>query len=263
MKSRTRVDLVPAYTKTVTETKIDIEYDEQIHPVCRVVFDTVLQTRCVTVCRPVCETTMVCQPYKVCRPVTRTRQVTEYCLQAYTECVTVPVKGKCGHSGHAVECSTCQTVARTCYRRVPVVREVTETCMVTEVQTQMVPVVHWRMVTEQRVETCPVPVVRMVNETVRVRVPRMVIRCVPKTLVYKKAVLSCEEIPVTVYRPVVKMVPVAAPSPQAVPTPQGVPSATGQVGAKAPETAPGREPIPSPGRDLERGLASRSGTDRR
>ena len=44
------------------------------------------------------------------------------------------------------------TVARTCYKRVPVVREVTETHMVAEVQTRMVPVVHWRMVTEQKTE---------------------------------------------------------------------------------------------------------------
>lgn len=263
MKSRTRVDLVPAYTKTVTETKIDIVYDEQIQPVCRTIFDTVFQTRCVTVCRPVCETKMVCQPYTVCRPVTKTQQVTEYCLQPYTEYVTIPVKGKCGHSGHAAGCGTCQTVARTCYRRVPVVREVTETCMVTEVRTQMVPVVHWRMVPEKRIEPCPVTVVRMVNDTVRVRVPRMVVRCVPKTLVYKKAVLTCDEIPVTVYRPVVKMVPVVAPCPQAVPTPQGGPAATGQLGAKAPETAPVRQCNLPEGRNPQPGLVSRSGPDLR
>ena len=35
MKTRTRVDLVPVCTKTVSETKIDIEYDEQLHDVCR------------------------------------------------------------------------------------------------------------------------------------------------------------------------------------------------------------------------------------
>jgi YTV len=255
MKTKTRVDLVPVCTKTITETKIDIEYDEQIHPVCRPVFDTVFQTRCITVCRPVCETTMVCQPHVVCRPVTTTRQVTEYCLQPYTELITVPVKDRCGHAGHAGGCSTCQTVARTCYRRVPVVREVTETCMVTEVQNEMVPVVRWRMVPEQRIEKYPVTAVRMVNETVRVRVPRMVFRCVPKTLVYKTAVLTCEEIPVTVYRPVVKMVPVVSPSPQAVPTPQGVPAASGQVGAASSQPAPG-QPQPA---TAGRGPAERRG----
>ena len=67
--------------------------------------------------------------------------------------------------------------------------------MVTEVHTQMVPVVHWRTVAEQRVEKVPVTTCRMVSETVRVRVPRLVFRCVPKTLVYKTAVLTCEEIP--------------------------------------------------------------------
>lgn len=242
MKTRTRVDLVPVCTKTVAETKIDIVYDEQIRPVCRPVFDTVFLTRCYTVCRPVCETTMVCQPYTVCRPVTTTRQVTEYCLKPYTELITVPVKDRCGRCGPGAGSCTCKTVARTCYVRVPVVREVTETCMVTEVQNRMVPVVHWHMVPEQRVEKYPVTVARMVNETVRVRVPRMVTRCVPKTLVYKTAVVTCEEIPVTVYRPVVKMVPVVAPCPQAVPTPQAIPAPSGQLGATAPRPTPGLHP---------------------
>ena len=53
---------------------------------------------------------------------------------------------------------------------------------------------------------------RMVNEVVRVQVPRLVFRSEPKTVVYKTAVLTCKEIPVTVYRPVVKMVPVVVPS---------------------------------------------------
>jgi len=105
-----------------------------------------------------------------------------------------------------------------------------------------VPSVRWRVVPEQRFETYPVTVVRMVNETVRIRVPRMVVRCVPRTLVYKTAVLSCEEIPVTVYRPVVKMVPVVAPSLQAVPTPQAGPVPSGQVGALGPRPATGRQP---------------------
>ena len=212
MKTRTRVDLVPVCTKTVSETKIDIEYDEQFHEVCRPVYDTIFETRCTTVCRPVCETTMVCQPYTVCRPVTTCRQVTEYCLKPFTELVTVPVKTKCGLCGHKGGGCTCRTLARTCYKCVPEVREVTETHMVTEVQTRMVPVVHWRLVPEQRIEKYPVTVCRMVNETVRVRVPRLVFSCKPKTLVYKTAVLSCDEIPVTVYRPVMKMVPVVSPT---------------------------------------------------
>jgi hypothetical protein len=238
MKTKTRVDLVPVCTKTVMETKIETVYDEQIREVCKPVFDTVFETRCSIVCRPVCETTMVCQPYKVCRPVTTTRQVTEYCLKPYTELITVPVKTKCGHCGHSGGGCTCKTVARTCYKRVPVVHEVPETHMVTEIQTQMVPVVHWRMVPEQRVERVPVTICRMVNQTVRVRVPRLVFRCVPKTLVYKTAILSCEEIPVTVYRSVVKMVPLVVPSSQVGPTPQETASSSGQAGAIVPRPQP-------------------------
>ena len=148
----------------------------------------------------------------------------------------------CGRCGPGAGYCTCKTVARTCYRRVPVVRDVTETCMVTEVQNRMVPVVNWRMVPEQRLEKYPVTDVRMINEAVRVRVPRMVTRCVPKTLVYKKAVVTCEEIPVTVYRPVLKMVPAVTPCPQAVPTPQGVPEPSGQLGAATPRPTTGLHP---------------------
>jgi hypothetical protein len=221
MKSKTRVDLVPVCTKTVMETKIDIEYDEQIRTVCKPVFDTIWETRCSVVCRPVCETTMVCQSYKVCRPVTRTRQVTEYRWKPYTEMVVLPVKAGCRRCGHSGGGCTCQTVARTCYKKVPVVREVSETCTVTEVVNQMVPVVHTRMVAEQRLDRVPVTVCRMVNQVVRLKVPRMVCRSVPKTLVYKTAVLSCEEVPVTVYRPVTRMVPVVLACPQASPQAQG------------------------------------------
>ncbi len=229
MKTKTRVDLVPSCTRTVMETKIDTVYDEQTKEVCKPVFDTIIVTRCTTVCRPTCETIMVCQPYKVCRPVTSTRQVTEFCMKPYTELITVPVKNKCGLCGHPGGGCTCKTVARTCYRRVPVVREVIETQMVTEVQSRLVPVVRWRLVAEQRLERVPVTTCRLESETVRVRVPRLVFKCVPKTLVYKTAVLSCEEIPVTVYRPVVKMVPVVEPSSQLTPSLQ---SQSGTVDTK-------------------------------
>lgn len=220
MKTRTKVDLVPVCTKTVMKTRLETVYDEQTREVCKPVFDTVFQTRCVTVCRPVCETSMVCQTVRVCKPVTTKRQVTECRLQPFTELITVPVKTKCSRCGHAGGGCTCQTVARTCYRRVPVVREVTETQMVSEIQTQMVPVTCWRLVPEQRPETVPVTTCRMVSEVVRVRVPRLVVKCVPETHVYRRAVLTCEEIPVTVYRPVVRMVPVVQGSSQVVPTAQ-------------------------------------------
>src|SRR2546423_385603 len=91
------------------------------------------------------------------------------------------------------------------------------------------------MVSEQRVEKVSMTTCRMVNETVRVRVPRLVFQCVPKTLVYKTAVLTCEEIPVTVYRPMVKMVPVILPSSQAMPTSQsGAATPSGRVQALTP-----------------------------
>jgi hypothetical protein len=261
MKSKTRVDLVPVCTKTVMETKIDIEYDEQMRTVCKPVFDTIWETRCSVICRPVCETTMVCQPYKVCRPVTRTRQVTEYCWKPYTEQIVVPVKTGCRRCGHSGGGCTCQTVARTCYKKVPVVREVSETCMVTEVVNQMVPVVHTRMVAEQRVDRVPVTVCRMVNQVVRVKVPRMVCRSVPKTLVYKTAVLSCEEVPVTVYRPVTRMVPVVLACPQAIASPQGVTAGpSGQAEVISPIVPPERKPLDAEGIPRDRESTSKPST---
>ena len=238
MKSRTRVDLVPVCTKTVMEKKIDIEYDVQTRTACKPVFDTVFQTRCITVCRPVCETTLICQSYAVCRPVTTTRQVTEYCRKPFTELVTVPVKNQCGRCGHSQGGCTCMTVARTCYKRVPVVRDVTETHMVTEVQTRMVPLVRWHMVREQKTENVPVTVCRMVNQVIRVKVPRLVVHCEAKQLQYKTAVLTCEEVPVTVYRPVTRMVPVVVPSAQSLPSSQDVPGPSREPGAFPPRTTP-------------------------
>ena len=43
-KTKTRVDLVPAYTKTVMKTKLETVYDEQTRNVCKPVFDTVFET---------------------------------------------------------------------------------------------------------------------------------------------------------------------------------------------------------------------------
>ena len=75
-------------------------------------------------------------------------------------------------------------------------------------------------VAEKTVEMVPVTTCRVVSDVVRIKVPRLVFRTVPKTLVYKKAVASCEEIPVTVYQPVFKMVPAVEPSPQGMPSSQ-------------------------------------------
>lgn len=224
LKTKTRVDMVPVCTKTIMKTRLETVYDVQVHHICKPIFETVWETRCVTVCRPVCETVMECRQVKVCRPVTTTRQVTECRLQPYTELVTVPVKTKCSRCGHSQGGCTCQTVARTCYRTVPVVREVAETHMVAEVHSQMVPTVRWRMVPEQRVEKVPVTIRRLVPDVVAFRVPRLVVKCEPRTVVYKQAVLTCEQVPVTVYRPEIRMVPVVAPSPQIVPSSQDLES---------------------------------------
>jgi hypothetical protein len=227
MKTRTNVELVPVCTKTVTETKIDTVYDEQTQNVCKLVFDTAFEPHCTTVCRLAFETVMVCQSYTVCRPITTTRCVTEYRLQPYTELVRAPCGARCGHVGSPAG-DSCNTIARTCYRRVPVVHEVTETQLKSEVRTQMVPTVRAHTVAEKTVEMVPVTTCRVESDVVRIKVPRLVFRTEPKTLVYKKAVLSCEEIPVTVYRPVVKMVPVVEPSPQALPTSQADASPSNQ-----------------------------------
>jgi hypothetical protein len=121
-------------------------------------------------------------------------------------------------------------------------RRVTATHCVIEVHTQMVPVVRWRMVAEQRVEKVPVTTSSTVNEVFRTKVPRLVFRNEPKTLVYKTAVVTCQEIPVTVYRPVVKMVPVVEATPQALPTSQGgAASPSEQVGLSGDERMPTQE----------------------
>ena len=61
MKTRTSVEFVPAYTKTVMETKIDTVYDEQTQTVCKTIYDTEFEPRCTTVCRLGFETVMVCR----------------------------------------------------------------------------------------------------------------------------------------------------------------------------------------------------------
>jgi hypothetical protein len=215
-KTKTTVDLVPVCTKTVMKTKIDTVYEVQTANVCKRVFETKFVDNPVTFCRPVCETSTESQTVRVCRPVTTTRCVTDYRVKLVAE--TVPVTPKCGHPADTCGCN--KTTTRICTKRVPVTREVTETHYVSELQTQTVAVAHWRMVTEQRFEKVPVATCRTVNETVRFNVPKLVFRSVPETLVYKTAVVTCTEIPVTVYRPEMKMVPVIEPSGQLMPSSQ-------------------------------------------
>ena len=217
MRTRTKVEMVPAYSKTVMQTKFETVNDIQTVPTCKQVFDTVFKTKCVTVCRPVVDSTMECQRYCTFRCVTTTRKVTEYQTKAYTELVTVPVKDKCSRCGHTGGGCTCRTVARTCYKKVPVTREVCETQLVPEVKTQLVPVAHWRLVPEQVIERVPVTVCHMERDVITIKMPRLVIKHVPKVLIYKKAAMIVEEYPVTVYRPVVKRVPVVGPSSWPVP----------------------------------------------
>ena len=81
-------------------------------------------------------------------------------------------------------------------------------------KTQLVPVAHWRLVPEQVIERVPVTVCHMERDVITIKVPRLVVKHVPKVLIYKKAVMTVEEYPVTVYRPVVKRVPVVGPSSQ-------------------------------------------------
>jgi hypothetical protein len=240
MKTKTKVDLIPVRTKTILETRLETTYVDQKRTICWPSYETRFVPRTYTVLKPVYETIMVPQPVKLCRPVQTTREVIEYCLKPYTELVPVPVKAPCGSCGHAGGCS-CRAVARTCYRMVPVVRTVTETTMVTEIQTQLVPLVQCRMVAEQRTEQVPITTRTMKTEVVAFKVPVIKSVSVPKTLVYKKAVVSCVQIPVTVYRPEMRMVPVvpvADPTPQALPSPQANPSSQALQTLPAPPVAP-------------------------
>ena len=101
----------------------------------------------------------------------------------------------------------CQTVTRTSYTPVPVVRNVVETTMVTETHSRQVEVKTCRMITEQKVETVPIKVCRMVPEIRTVEVPVTRMKCVPKTVTRMVPVCSKEVVPVTCYKPVKRMVP--------------------------------------------------------
>ncbi|WP_165231700.1 hypothetical protein [Aquisphaera insulae] len=208
MKTKTKVDLVPVRTRTIMETKLETTYVDEKRTICWPAFETTYETRTYTVCRPVYETTLVDQPFTVCRPVSTTRQVTECVMKPFTEQVIVPVKTGCGLCGHPAGGCTCRTVARTCYRPVLVTRDVVETRMESTVEVRQVPVTTCRLVPETRFEKIPVTVRKMKTEDIYFKVPRVVSKSVPKTLVWKKAVVTCVEVPVTVYRPVMRMVPV-------------------------------------------------------
>lgn len=224
MRAQTRIDFREE-SRTVMVREPETTWEERQRVVCKPVIETTTVQRVVNVCRPVVETDYVSRNVTVCRPVSTTRQVTEYCMQPSTQYVTVPVAagGKCGRCGHARPSCGCQTVARTCYTPVPVVRDVVETRMVREVETRQVPVTRCSIVREQQVIDVPVYHTRLVRETVTERIPHVTIRCVPKTITRQVPFPVCETVAETRYRPVTRVVPVApasAPTYQAAPTAQ-------------------------------------------
>jgi YTV len=230
MKTRMRLDY-QQLTETVMTRVPETTFVECQRVVCKPVFDTTTVQRTVVVCKPVYETTMVNQTITVCKPVSTTRQVTEYCMQATTQLVTVPVGGGCGLCGKPKAACGCQTVARTCYTPVPVVRDVVETRMVPEVQTRQIPVTRCRMVQEEKIENVPITHCRMVQEVVTEKIPVTRWRCEPKQVTRQVPVPVCETVAETCYRPVTRMVPACAPAATAQATAQASAAPSGQAGA--------------------------------
>ena len=231
-RQRTRIDYHPV-TETVMVPEPQTTWVERPRVVCKPVFDTTYVQRTVNFCRPVVETSMVDQLVTVCKPVSTTQQVTEYCMQPRTEYVTVAARQKCGLCGKVKPACGCQTVARTSYTPVPVVRDVVLTRYVPEVQSRQVPRTSVRMVPETKVENVPITHCRIVREVVNERVPVTTVRCVPKTVTRQVPVPVCETVAETCYRPVTRMVPVA-------------PAGYGYAPAAAPQAAPsGQQAAPS------------------
>jgi YTV len=227
-KQRKRIEF-----ETVTETIMvkvpETTYIERQRCVKKPVWDTQYVQREVSFCRPVHETTMVTQQYTVCKPVSTTRQVTEYCMQPSTSLVTVPVVAK--KCGHTVACG-CQTVAQTTFTPVPVVKDVVETHMVSEVMSRQVPVTTTHMVRETKIETVPIRTCRIVPEIVTDRIPVTTFHCEPKVVTRQIPHPVCETVAETCYRPVKTMVPVIyAPAPAPIPAPApSTQAATSQQG---------------------------------
>jgi hypothetical protein len=229
-------------TQTVMVRQPITNYVERQRVVNKPVYDTIEIPRQRVVCKAIRETDYVTQTYTVCKPVQTTQQVPGYCMQPTTQLVTVPTGHLCGLC-HRDPCG-CKTVAQTTYTPVPVVRNVVTTTMVPETQTRQVPVHRTRYVQEvvndvQRIRKC-----RYVQEVVTQRIPCTSWTCVPKTVTKQIPHRVCEQVAVTCYRPVTRMVPcaavapvgyatgpVVAPSTQAVPSGQGVGAPSSQAGA--------------------------------
>ncbi len=224
-------------TKTVMVRQPITNYVERQRVVNKPVYDTIEVPRQRVVCKPIHETDYVTQTYTVCKPVQTTQQVTSYCMQPTTQLVTVPTGHRCGLC-HKDPCG-CMTVAQTTYTPVPVVRDVVTTTMVPETQTRQVPIHRTRYVQEVVNDVQKITKCRMVQEVVNEKVPCVTWTCVPKTITKQIPHRVCEQVAVTCYKPVTRMVPCAAvapvgyasapavaPSIQAAPAPssQGVPS---------------------------------------
>ena len=229
-------------TKTIMVRQPITNYVERQRVVCKPVYDTIEVPCQRVVCKPIHETDYVTQTYTVCKPVQTTQQVTTYCMQPSTQMVTVPVKhGLCG-SCHKNPCS-CQTVACTTYTPVPVVKDVVVTTMVPETQTRQVPVHRTRYVQEVVNETRKITKCRMVQEVVTQKVPCVTWTCVPKTVTKQIPHRVCEQVAVTCYRKVSRMVPctyetvsapAVVPSMQAAPSGQTAPAPSMQSAPAAP-----------------------------
>ena len=231
-------------TCTVMVREPVTNYVERQRVVCKPVYHTIEVPCQRVVCKPIQETSYVTRTYCVAKPVRTTQQVTTYCMQPTTQLVTVQAKrGLCGIC-HKDPCC-CQTVAQTCYTPVPVVKDVVVTTVVPETKTRQVPVYHTRYVQEVVNDVRKITQCQMVQEVVTEKVPCVTWRCVPKTITRQIPHRVCDQVAVTCYRRVSRMVPctyetVAAPSSQVVPSTQAAPSSQAAPSTQAP-AAPSKQ----------------------
>ncbi len=216
---RTEYDTV---TQTVMKRVPVTNYVERQRVVCKPVYDTVDVPVQRVVCKQVQETDYVTQNVTVCKPVQTTQQVTSYCLQPTTQLVSVPAK-KC-FLHHKSACTPCKVVEKTTYTKIPVVKDVVVTQMVPETETRTVPVTRTRMVQEVVNEVKQVTQKRMVQEVVVDRVPVVTWTCEPQTITKQVPRKVCEQVAVTCYKKVKRVVPVVYAAPVEYAAPAVAPS---------------------------------------
>jgi hypothetical protein len=242
MKNRWRTEY-ETVTKTVMAREPVTNYTERQRVVCKPVYDTIEVPCQRVVCKPIHETDYVTRTYTVCKPVQTTKQVTSYCMQPTTTYMTVPTGRRCGLC-QKDPCG-CKTVACTTYTKVPVVKDVVCTTMVPETQTRQVPVHRTRYVQEVVNDVKRITKCRMVQEVVTEKVPCTTWVCVPKTVTKQIPHRVCEQVAVTCYKPVRRMVPcvAAAPAVEVAPSMQAAPAPSMQA-APAPtmQSAPAAAP---------------------